>query len=118
MNWQLTFNYVLLTYYSLQFLNISKDLVLVDIVLDLLAVDKLFEDIEFLVCECDSLAHSCMVGAPFSDVVLRLSFVPADEIELLCPALCVFGKDTYRLCDIKFEFCHFKITIICREDID
>ena len=64
-----------------------------------------------------TFAHSAVVRIPFSQVIFRLSLVPGNLVKLLCPALSVFRKYAYTLCDLKFQFCHDKNLHWCNRSI-
>ena len=71
-----------------------KNLILIDVIaaqIYRLAIDQVLEVFKFLCAQGDALAHSCVVGAPFTDVILGSIVVPAYKVELLCPAFSILS---------------------------
>lgn len=59
----------------------------------------------------NALAHLLVIGRPGTDVVNRLSLVPADKIELLVPAVVALANDTDLVNYFILDFRHFSVLL-------
>ena len=78
--------------------------------------DEVLEVFKFLCAQGDALAHSCVVGAPFTDVILGSIVVPAYKVELLCPAFSILRKNAQMFLNFILEFCHFFLSFLLLVD--